>query len=151
VHLARDLEIGVSASAANDPANEAVLGLSARWSAPTEANRTVPWKGVDARVLHPEDLEGRELAALAVPDKFTIVAMVADWCGVCRAVRPDLEQFARRRPVALRFVDIDENPEVAARYSVRVVPTYFILDTHARIVLRMNGINWKALDGVVPP
>jgi len=50
----------------------------------------------------------------------------ADWCGPCRAMNPVLEQLARRG-YPIRKVNIDQHPDIAARFGVRAVPCFVML------------------------
>jgi thioredoxin 1 len=57
------------------------------------------------------------------------VAMVdfwATWCGPCRIVAPVVEQLADEygeQGLRVGKLDVDENPQTAARYGVRSIPT----------------------------
>ena len=151
VRLARDVEVSASVSVARDPPGAAVVGLSGRWSLPTEVTRTIPWEGADARVLHADELAGRDLEALGVWGKATIVEVSATWCPPCVAARPWLEQLARRPNVAVRIIDIDECPEFAKRYKVRAVPTFFVFDAEGRLLVRATGATAAEIDRALPP
>jgi len=54
----------------------------------------------------------------------------AAWCGPCRSIAPVIEglagEYADRVTVAT--VDIDDNPRLAAQYSVRSVPTVMLFE-----------------------
>src|SRR5580765_2897011 len=55
-----------------------------------------------------------------------IVDFTAPWCGPCAAIAPALEELAREAGVALVSLDVDENPETAARYGVLSLPTVIL-------------------------
>ncbi len=54
-----------------------------------------------------------------------LVDMFATWCGPCKMLAPVLEDLAKtyEGKVQIVKVDVDENPELAARYEVMSIPT----------------------------
>ncbi len=52
----------------------------------------------------------------------------APWCGPCRWVAPIVEQLAKEFDGRVKFVkiNVDDNPELASRYSVMAIPTLII-------------------------
>ena len=54
-----------------------------------------------------------------------VVDFWAPWCGPCRMVAPMIEQLAGEYAGRVTFgkVNVDESPEVSARYGIRSIPT----------------------------
>jgi thioredoxin len=63
-----------------------------------------------------------------VREGLTVVDFWAPWCAPCRAMAPQIERAARLRP-QYRFakVNVDEQPELAARFAVRSIPTLAVI------------------------
>ena len=59
----------------------------------------------------------------------TLVDFWAEWCGPCKMLGPILEEVAEEigDDAVISKVDVDQNQELAARYSVRSIPAVFIL------------------------
>lgn len=57
-------------------------------------------------------------------DDTVLVEFWAEWCGPCRAVSPVLDAIVADHPGKLRLVkvNVDDNPEIALKYSVMSVP-----------------------------
>jgi thioredoxin 1 len=57
-------------------------------------------------------------------DKPVLVDFWAPWCAPCRMIAPILDQIAAEHADALEIVkvNIDENPEIAAKYGVLNIP-----------------------------
>src|SRR3972149_9411190 len=52
----------------------------------------------------------------------------APWCGPCRALTPVLESVGSQMAdkVKLVAVNVDEEPNLAAKYQVQAIPTVFV-------------------------
>ena len=59
-----------------------------------------------------------------------VVDFWAPWCKPCHAIEPFLDQLAENAGDRVAFVklNIDEHPEIAARYEVLSIPTVTLFE-----------------------
>ena len=62
-------------------------------------------------------------------DKPVLLDFFAAWCGPCKMIAPILDEIAQEREdIKVCKVNVDEEPELAARYQVVSIPTLFVIE-----------------------
>jgi len=75
-------------------------------------------------------------------DKPVLVDFWAPWCGPCRIIAPHLEELDNERDdLTVVKMNVDENPETAAKYGIMSIPT---------LILFKNGQVAKQVVGALP-
>ena len=79
--------------------------------------------------------------------EYVLLEFWAKWCGYCRMVEPVVNDLASWRAGRLKVVrvDIDAEPDLARRFSVKATPT-FVLFKNGTQVARMDGAPKEKLD-----
>lgn len=80
-----------------------------------------------------------------------LVDFWAPWCGPCRMIAPLVEEMAKTYAGSVKIgkVNIDENPNSAARYGVMSIPTLLVFK-EGNVVQTLVGLQSKQkLEGVL--
>lgn len=70
-----------------------------------------------------------EWSKLESDTKPAFVDFWAAWCGPCRMIAPAFEKLAEKYGNDINFakVDVDEAPELAAKFGIRSIPTLLLI------------------------
>ena len=74
-----------------------------------------------------------------------VVDFWAEWCGPCKQIGPSLEELSEELggKVKIVKVDVDTNPNSAAKMGVRGIPALFVIKD-GQVVANMAGAKPKA-------
>ncbi|MBQ9762317.1 MAG: thioredoxin [Oscillospiraceae bacterium] len=73
-----------------------------------------------------------------------LVDFWASWCGPCRMVGPILDEIAEENEhIRVVKINVDENPELAARFQIVSIPTLMVVE-NGKILSRSSGAKPKA-------
>ena len=115
--------------------SEAICG---RCGARLEGAGAPEWKPA---ILTDQSFEPEVLQAKGRP---VLVDCWAPWCGPCRIIGPVMDQLAAESQGRYRIakLNVDENPQTAARYQIASIPTMLIFKD-GKLIDRIIGAQPK--------
>ena len=76
-------------------------------------------------------------------EKTVLLDFWAPWCAPCRMVVPIVEEIAsERRDIIVGKINVDEEPELANKFSIMSIPTLVVMK-NGKIVQQVSGARPK--------
>ena len=68
-----------------------------------------------------------------------IVDFFATWCGPCKMLAPIVEKVAsEHEDITVLKIDVDEVPDVAAKYGIRSIPTLILFEDGKAVDMKLG-------------
>jgi thioredoxin 2 len=76
-----------------------------------------------------------------------LVDFWAPWCGPCRMVAPEVKKVAQSEAgkAAVLKLNTEEHPEVAARFDIRSIPSFYVFKQGNVVAQQVGALNQQGL------
>ena len=81
-------------------------------------------------------------------DRPVLVDFSATWCGPCQMLAPIVSEIAAERAATLKVgkLDVDEAPEIAARYGITGIPALLLFKNGAVVATSVGYVSKSDLE-----
>ena len=93
------------------------------------------------------EIKDNDISGLLAEDRLVMIDFWAGWCGPCKQMAPSIElaseELAERLLVAK--ANVDENPELSAKYNIRSIPTLLFFKRGQVVDRQVGAISKRKL------
>ncbi len=93
-----------------------------------------------------EEINDKDFVEKVLNSKIPVlVDFWAQWCGPCRMLTPIIEELAKEydeQKIKIYKLNVDENPQIAAKYGIMAIPTVIIFKD-GKPVEQVTGVRNK--------
>ena len=91
-----------------------------------------------------QNIDSQSFEALKAQSKPLLIEFYKDGCAPCRAMLPIIDELAsERNDIVVGKINVESEPELAAAFGVRGVPTIVILK-NGKVVNQTTGLRRKS-------
>ena len=83
-----------------------------------------------------KEIKDNDLSGLAGEKCLLLFYFTASWCGPCQKIKPmlvKLDEGLDDSKIKFFMIDIDENDEIAEKFKIRGVPTFYLLHNNREL------------------
>ena len=80
-----------------------------------------------------------------------VIDFYTTWCGPCKMMAPVVESLAEKYAGKIDFykVDIDQEPELAAVFGIRSIPTFLFIPMKGKPTIQMGAMQKEDFEEII--